>query len=176
MGFSYRKKKGPVRLSVSKRGPRVSVGTGCLLPVLVGLLLAVGGVASAHRNGCHAAHSCPSDTGSYTCGDTGNYTYCGGSTTTPAPTARTSSGTASTRTSSSGTRPVYGLVDDGNGGQALREIGTEPAPARSTTARQLPATGWHPDLALAGLTLLEMGAGLSAWSRRRRDGIVIWER
>lgn len=33
--------------------------------------------ASAHQSGCHAAHSCPSDTGSYTCGDTGNYTYCG---------------------------------------------------------------------------------------------------
>lgn len=49
-------------------------------------LLSIGGghvvrptPANAHRSGCHAAHSCPSDTGSYTCGDTGNYTYCGGS-------------------------------------------------------------------------------------------------
>jgi endonuclease YncB( thermonuclease family) len=31
-----------------------------------------------HRNGCHAAHSCPSDTGSYECGDTGNYSQCPG--------------------------------------------------------------------------------------------------
>lgn len=43
-------------------------------------------VAEAHRSGCHAAHSCPSDTGSYTCGDTGNYTYCGGSNPTTATT------------------------------------------------------------------------------------------
>jgi len=32
--------------------------------------------AQAHQSGCHAAHSCPSDSGSYVCGDTGNYTYC----------------------------------------------------------------------------------------------------
>jgi uncharacterized protein YgiM (DUF1202 family) len=25
-----------------------------------------------HRNGCHAWHTCPSDTGSYVCGDTGH--------------------------------------------------------------------------------------------------------
>ena len=28
-------------------------------------------VALAHRSGCHRWHSCPSDTGSYTCGDAG---------------------------------------------------------------------------------------------------------
>ncbi len=33
--------------------------------------------ASAHRDGCHAAHSCPSDSGSYVCGDTGNFSQCG---------------------------------------------------------------------------------------------------
>lgn len=32
--------------------------------------------ASAHQSGCHAQHSCPSDTGSYVCGDTGNYSQC----------------------------------------------------------------------------------------------------
>lgn len=37
--------------------------------------------AYAHRSGCHAAHSCPSDTGSYVCGDTGNANFCGGSST-----------------------------------------------------------------------------------------------
>jgi len=29
-------------------------------------------VVSAHRSGCHAAHSCPSDDGTYVCGDTGH--------------------------------------------------------------------------------------------------------
>ena len=31
-----------------------------------------------HRSGCHAVHSCPSDTGSYICGDTGNFSQCPG--------------------------------------------------------------------------------------------------
>jgi len=30
----------------------------------------------AHRSGCHRYHSCPSDTGSYVCGDLGNYSQC----------------------------------------------------------------------------------------------------
>lgn len=34
--------------------------------------------ASAHQSGCHRWHSCPSDSGSYTCGDTGYSNYCGG--------------------------------------------------------------------------------------------------
>jgi hypothetical protein len=34
--------------------------------------------AQGHRDGCHAAHSCPSDTGSYVCGDTGNDSQCPG--------------------------------------------------------------------------------------------------
>nr|WTB34994.1 hypothetical protein OG781_40980 [Streptomyces sp. NBC_00830] len=33
--------------------------------------------AAAHRDGCHRWHSCPSDTGSYVCGDLGDFTYCG---------------------------------------------------------------------------------------------------
>jgi len=32
--------------------------------------------AFAHRSGCHRWHSCPSDTGSYTCGDTGYCSEC----------------------------------------------------------------------------------------------------
>lgn len=32
--------------------------------------------AQAHRSGCHAHHSCPSDTGSYICGDWGKCAYC----------------------------------------------------------------------------------------------------
>lgn len=38
--------------------------------------LGVGGFASAHQNGCHRWHSCPSDTGSYVCGDLGYTTFC----------------------------------------------------------------------------------------------------
>jgi len=30
----------------------------------------------AHRSGCHRWHSCPSDSGSYSCGDTGHSNYC----------------------------------------------------------------------------------------------------
>jgi hypothetical protein len=32
--------------------------------------------AEAHRSGCHRYHSCPSDTGSYVCGDLGYSDYC----------------------------------------------------------------------------------------------------
>jgi len=32
--------------------------------------------ATAHRSGCHRWHSCPSDRGTYTCGDTGHCNYC----------------------------------------------------------------------------------------------------
>lgn len=33
--------------------------------------------ALAHRDGCHRWHSCPSDTGSYVCGDLGYFSECG---------------------------------------------------------------------------------------------------
>jgi hypothetical protein len=48
-----------------------------LAGVSAALLLASATPALAHRDGCHAAHSCPSDSGSYVCGDTGNYSECG---------------------------------------------------------------------------------------------------
>ncbi len=32
--------------------------------------------AHAHRDGCHRWHSCPSDSGSYECGDLGYYSEC----------------------------------------------------------------------------------------------------
>ena len=56
----------------------------CLVLLLTPSFLVVAGTlnappASAHRDGCHAAHSCPSDSGSYVCGDTGNFAECGGS-------------------------------------------------------------------------------------------------
>ena len=33
-------------------------------------------VSEAHRSGCHRWHSCPSDTGSYVCGDLGYTSGC----------------------------------------------------------------------------------------------------
>ena len=47
------------------------------------LLVPLASLAEAHRSGCHRWHSCPSDTGSYVCGDLGycsacpNNEYCG---------------------------------------------------------------------------------------------------
>ncbi len=32
--------------------------------------------ATAHRSGCHRWHSCPSDRGTYVCGDLGYSNYC----------------------------------------------------------------------------------------------------
>ncbi len=49
------------------------------------ILFMLAAPAEAHRSGCHRWHSCPSDTGSYVCGDLGYTTYCPA---TPAPAAR----------------------------------------------------------------------------------------
>ncbi|WP_432135012.1 hypothetical protein [Streptomyces sp. bgisy154] len=54
--------------------PRAGVAVGAAV-LLLGLLPVT---AEAHRDGCHRWHSCPSDTGSYVCGDLGYDTYCGG--------------------------------------------------------------------------------------------------
>ncbi len=43
----------------------------CLCVVFWGLIFVVD-PAFAHRSGCHRWHSCPSDSGSYTCGDAGH--------------------------------------------------------------------------------------------------------
>lgn len=40
------------------------------------ILLSYSVVAEAHRSGCHRWHSCPSDSGSYICGDTGYCSQC----------------------------------------------------------------------------------------------------
>ncbi|GEM50150.1 hypothetical protein [Deinococcus cellulosilyticus] len=48
-----------------------------LLPLIFGVgVVGFGTDALAHRDGCHRWHSCPSDTGSYVCGDLGIFTYC----------------------------------------------------------------------------------------------------
>ena len=46
---------------------------------LIAILIVVPAITDssfAHRSGCHRWHSCPSDTGSYECGDLGYDTYC----------------------------------------------------------------------------------------------------
>jgi hypothetical protein len=50
----------------------VAAGVALMLP------LGSAGPAGAHRDGCHRWHSCPSDTGSYVCGDLGYDSQCGG--------------------------------------------------------------------------------------------------
>ena len=47
-----------------------------MLLVAVALIAATAMYARAHRSGCHRWHSCPSDTGSYVCGDTGHCSAC----------------------------------------------------------------------------------------------------
>src|SRR5438445_149731 len=50
---------------------------GALVPgVLVFIFGFTAPSADAHRSGCHRWHSCPSDTGSYTCGDLGYCSQC----------------------------------------------------------------------------------------------------
>ena len=56
------------------RRPRFVIAGALLLVVLVFFSSAV--IADAHRSGCHRWHSCPSDSGSYTCGDTGRCSGC----------------------------------------------------------------------------------------------------
>lgn len=49
-----------------------------ILCVLAGLIvIAPVPSVSAHQDGCHRWHSCPSDSGSYVCGDLGYYSECG---------------------------------------------------------------------------------------------------
>jgi hypothetical protein len=51
-----------------------------MIRLALGIILALGLVtiydASAHKDGCHSKHSCPSDSGTYTCGDTGYCSQC----------------------------------------------------------------------------------------------------
>jgi hypothetical protein len=56
---------------------RVRLLLTCL--VLMASVLAIYPAPSgAHRDGCHRWHSCPSDTGSYVCGDLGYFSQCPG--------------------------------------------------------------------------------------------------
>lgn len=50
----------------------IKIGTCLVLCILV----LSPSIALAHRSGCHRWHSCPSDSGSYSCGDWGYSNYC----------------------------------------------------------------------------------------------------
>jgi hypothetical protein len=61
-----------------------------LLVITAAILVSFGVLAAArpveaHRDGCHRHHSCPSDTGSYVCGDLGNDSECPNSAPQPTP-------------------------------------------------------------------------------------------
>jgi hypothetical protein len=46
------------------------------LTLLIFLILWASSPSFAHRSGCHRWHSCPSDRGTYICGDTGHCSQC----------------------------------------------------------------------------------------------------
>jgi hypothetical protein len=56
-----------------------------LIALVAAMLAVVPNSVSAHQSGCHRWHSCPSDSGSYVCGDTGYSNYCGTEQTYEAP-------------------------------------------------------------------------------------------
>jgi hypothetical protein len=47
-----------------------------MLYLIIGCLILSPSFASAHRSGCHRWHSCPSDRGTYVCGDLGYCSAC----------------------------------------------------------------------------------------------------
>jgi hypothetical protein len=63
-----------VLISAVLRRALTAAGVVCLTGAAVLTSAAPG---SAHRHPCHARHSCPSDTGSYVCGDKGDASMCG---------------------------------------------------------------------------------------------------
>lgn len=58
-----------------------SLSAGLVLTVFALGLTQLSSTADAHRSGCHRWHSCESDWGTYTCGDTGHTSECVSSTT-----------------------------------------------------------------------------------------------
>ncbi len=54
---------------------KISLKTTLSVTLLLSIVLPSSKV-EAHRSGCHRWHSCPSDTGSYVCGDLGYTSQC----------------------------------------------------------------------------------------------------
>lgn len=65
-------------ISKQMNAGRFSKGSRQALALILGLsaFLLLTSLADAHRSGCHRWHSCPSDRGTYVCGDTGHCNYC----------------------------------------------------------------------------------------------------
>lgn len=85
-----------LRAEVLTMGITKAVTARASVILVVALFAAVPPQADAHRSGCHRRHSCPSDTGSYVCGDLGRCDQCpdnayceaGPARTVPAPRSR----------------------------------------------------------------------------------------
>ena len=116
-------------------------------------LLGLASQALAHRSGCHRWHSCPSDTGSYVCGDLGYTTFCGDTTTTPAQT------TSAPLRSSTPSKPKY--ATKGSAYVTARSLG--PVGGQAAT---LPG-GWY-RLTINGKQLRVRANSKSAWLGRAR--------
>lgn len=58
---------------------RKEISIAIFIFIAASLTLFLSPTVYAHQSGCHRWHSCPSDSGSYSCGDTGYSNYCGSS-------------------------------------------------------------------------------------------------
>lgn len=72
-----REKRATILRMIRRQGGRALAARVALLLSCTSILsLSMVPMAEAHRSGCHRWHSCPSDTGSYICGDLGYTSGC----------------------------------------------------------------------------------------------------
>ncbi|WP_378528538.1 Ig-like domain repeat protein [Nocardioides yefusunii] len=95
------------------------------MSLLASMLFVPMPVASAHRDGCHAAHSCPSDTGSYICGDTGNFSECGYTSLPSVGTPRTFASAAPPPDHEAPDRPAVSRITAAKGGSVSLRVDAE---------------------------------------------------
>src|SRR3954453_6978351 len=81
--------------------------------------------ADAHQNGCHRWHSCPSDTGSYTCGDLGYYSECPNK---PGDPKSSTSSSSSSSSNSGGNAPRNTSSSSPSSGSGTGSASNQPAP------------------------------------------------
>lgn len=155
-----------------------------VIAVMFGALLGVVGLsgdASAHRDGCHGAHSCPSDANppSYRCGDEGNECRFANDPSDPGtpqlgppneedctdhPEYYTEAACAEFITADEEPEPEPAPVDEG-------KTPSEDTPAATTQRNDLPTTGLPVWLyGLIGLNVLQVGWGLLLVEDRFRRG------
>jgi hypothetical protein len=91
--------------------------------ILVALIVTPS-IASAHQSGCHRWHSCPSDSGSYVCGDLGYYSGCGGTTTTYTEPDYTEQGNENGKAKASDDESAIQTAADADGQEAGHEDGS----------------------------------------------------